>query len=713
MRTVSHVTQHRHSALENVLYFLVVLSNFHVRTAASLTRNGVGQLEPLYVEPSTLGDLQIGSFQGGADVVTNGIVQGPWSQAAPRVVTPNERQTRLWAVVANVATSGVPLMSLSATSAQPDVAVARLRWTTDSTHSKIMIGNVLKPLVVDVVYECHRSGSTAITMVYRFSDARVAPVEISFTKECGQRARAGLSLGTRGDRTDDVVRNGASLWSIATVLQRIIPPSQAYVDLFWALRASGGEDDTAAQSMAAPRVRVTPLSLHVNPAKELPIAESHRWQRRLQGLANRELSERRAGQWGLDDTQGVASNPASGKTQEPEVVRVHIIGALQDGGSLPAVSQIPNNVSPPGFRLNVQCLRMGAALVEVEVSPAPAYQPYRPTIISFVKQCGGVLSQGFDVSSRMLTAKFVEPDILRDGAPVDSTNEGFGGEVNNLAGTFSAYWRLADGSHGPPDASTVACEGNVVSAAISHSADPTPDQGTLSGRQDVKLQCVRSGTSWCTLKFGWQLYEGPSIKFRKQCGGIRKDVQIFSDLANTPAVFLQGQTDSVWGSEPQVTMPSEDDKTIFTIALDKMLAPGEKVLKMEPPRIHIFRPDVVEAWTGGELVDGGEVVKDSDGGDLEVQTKCKKTGTSRIEVTLPIKSIEPFKPLSFTFNKHCNVTPWHQMWMMALFPFLGLLCVAVCVTTVCMHDADKKFEMAGASRRGHREMRDVVGYGEA
>jgi hypothetical protein len=373
-------------------------------------------------------------------------------------------------------------------------------------------------------------------------------------------------------------------------------------------------------------------------------------------------------------------------------------------------------------------LENGAALIEVEVSAAPAYQPYHPTVLSFIKRCGGVLSQGFDVASHMLTTRFVAPDILRDGVPADSTSNGFAGDVNNLASSFSVYWRLADGSHGPPAASSVTCEGDVVSASLAQAPSPIAAQGILAGRQDVKFQCARSGDSWCTLRFAWQLYEGPSVRFRKFCGGIRNDVQVFSDMANTPAVFLQGRTDKVWGSSPEVTLPAEDEKTIFTIALDKMLVPGEKILKMAPPRIHIFRPDVVEAWTAGDLVNGGEVDKDSEAGlDLEVQTKCKKSGSSRIEVTLPIESIEPFKPLSFTFNKQCNVTPAHHMLVMALLSFLTLLCVSVCVMMVCMYDADKKYEMGGSvvkrgglgpsgnafSSRGHREMQNIAGYEEA
>jgi len=713
MRTVSHVTQHRHFALKNVLQIICVFSSIHVREVDGLSRIEAGQLEPLDVVPLALGDLQIGSFQGGADAVTNGIVQGPWSASAPKVIKADERQTRLWAVVANVATKGVPLATLSVTTAEPDIAVAHLRWTTDASHKKIVIGNVLKPLVVDVVYECRSAGSAGLTVVYRFLDARVAPVELSFTKECGQRARAGLSLGTTVEQPDDVVRNGVSKWAIATAQQRIIPPSQDYIDLFWALQASGGQDDTVSQSMAPPRVRVTPLSLHLEPGKELSVVESHRWHRRLDSLASKELSERHAGRWGLDNTQGVSSSSAGGgRGQSPEVARVHITGALQDGGTLPAASEIPNNVLPPGLRLNIECLTMGAALVEVEVSPAPAYQPYRPTMFSFIKRCGGFISHGFDVASHMLTTRFVAADILKDGVPSGSTNDGSAGDVSNVGDSFSAYWRLADARHGPPEASSVTCEGNVVSASLSRPSPPTSVDGVLAGRQDVELQCARSGNSWCTLRFAWLLYEGPSIRFRKFCGGIRKDVQVFSDMANTPAVFMQGQTDKVWGNDPEVTLPAEDDKTIFTIALDRMLAPGEKLLKMEPPRLHIFRPDVVEAWTSGDLVAGGEIDKDSDGGlDLEVQTKCKKTGTSRIEVTLPIKSIEPFKPLSFAFNKHCSVTTWHEMWVVALLSFFSMLCVAVCVTLVCVNDMDKKFEMHAG--KGGREMYDMGGYGEA
>lgn len=240
---------------------------------------------------------------------------------------------------------------------------------------------------------------------------------------------------------------------------------------------------------------------------------------------------------------------------------------------------------------------------------------------------------------------------------------------------------------------------------------PTPTRaagGILAGRQDMRFSCSRSGVSWCTLHFGWQLYEGPSLRLRKFCGGARNDVDVFSDMAGAPAVLLQGKENKAWGINPEVTLPADQDKTTFTISLDRALQPGEKILKVAPPQLRVFNPDVVEAIAVGELAGGGEVDKDKDGGsDLEVQTKCKKSGTSRIEVTLPISSFEPFKPLNFAFSKRCTVVSYYQQWWIAALITFGTLFALSCmIMMVCVYHFQGKLSEELAA--GHHEMHGMT-----
>jgi len=280
--------------------------------------------------------------------------------------------------------------------------------------------------------------------------------------------------------------------------------------------------------------------------------------------------------------------------------------------------------------------------------------------------------------------------------------------VGNLQSTFSVYWRLADRSRGPPDAMRITCDGGIVSSSLLRPVEPTRGAGgILAGRQDVRFSCSRSGVSWCNLHFAWKLYEGPSLRIRKFCGGMRKDVDVFSDMAGAPAVLLQGQEDRAWGINPEVTLPADQDKTTFSISLDRSLKPGEKILKVSPPQIRVYNPDVVEAIAVGELAGGGEVDGNKDGGsDLEVQTKCLKSGESRIEVTLPITSFEPFKPLNFAFTKRCTVISYYQQWwIVALMTFGSLFAVSCLIMTVCVYRFQGKLSDDLAS--GNHEMHGI------
>jgi hypothetical protein len=331
-------------------------------------------------------------------------------------------------------------------------------------------------------------------------------------------------------------------------------------------------------------------------------------------------------------------------------------------------------------------------------------------VLSFVKRCGGVVKEGFDVASHMLVPAFVMPDLIKDGAT--TSKNGFAGDVKNLQSTFSIYWRLADRSRGPPDTMRVTCDGGIVTSSLLQPPPPTRAAGgILAGRQDVRFSCSRSGVSWCTLHFAWKLYEGPSLRLRKFCGGNRNDVDVFSDMAGAPAVLLQGKENRAWGVNPEVTLPADQDKTIFTVSLDRTLMPGEQILKVAPPQLRVFNPDVVEAVAVGELAGGGQVDGDADGGsDLEVQTKCKKSGNSRIEVTLPISSFEPFKPLNFAFTKRCTVVAYYQQWWIAsLITFGTLFSFSCLIMLACVYRFQGKLsdDLGREPLRFGREMQGV------
>lgn len=655
---------------------------------------------------SPLSSFQVGSFEGGADAVVAGNVQSAWSPTSPTLVAPEESRTRLWALLANMAAPEVPLEEVSVVSADPSVATASLQWRSGGPRDgeQLAIGSMLRPLVTDIVYECRRSGSAGFILAYRFADPQLAPIELSITKECTQNPRIGLCLGTSTEDPDNVVHNGRSRWGTSTAIQRIIPAEQSRVDLYWMLRPS---TDTTSQLLSPPLAHVTALATGGVPNRVPRSADVRRWTRRLSARSAQEAKWHEQGAWGLlQEERG-----AGAAVHADEIVRVRFAGALQDGGTLPVESSLPAHVSPPTLGIDLQCLRLGVALVQVEVAPFPAYQPYRPATVAFLKECGGVIRGGFEVATHPLAMMRINTDVSNKADVVRSgLMEGQLQDVSNLKDTVEVYWRSFSSSpKGPPDSSTLTCSGGLLDAFV---APPlvtarSEESDDLTGRMALHFRCKQAGTSACTLKFGWKLFQGPSLKFHKVCGGVRSDVDITSNMPSARLVLLQGKDQAGWGLNPQVTLPAEEDKTTFTVSLDRALQPGEQVLSVAPPQIHVFRPEVLKAEIVGDLAQGGEVDSSVDGSaDIDVMLQCVKSGSSRVEVTLPIGSFEPFKPLSFAFTKKCTVIEyWQQWWFIAIVSFGGLFCLSATVMTVCVFNFQRK--LSDQFKGGARELSGV------
>merc|ERR1719265_2211382 len=339
----------------------------------------------------SLAGLQVGSFEGGADVVADGMVQPGWATDSPALIAESESRTRIWALVADSARD-LPVQSLSVASSDPSVAVASVRRQGASQPGATafrggMVGTAMQPLVADMSYTCYRAGAALLTVTLQFAIPGVAPVEFATQKECAACPRQGLNLGTAADQADDVMRDGTSLWTVSTATQRLIPFNTQQMDLFWALRPTGGSDDTASQLLAPLRAKVTALSTTGAAKGPTQVAEVRRWRRALLLQSGTEAKQRAQGMWGTEDQ----------KTDDT-LLRVHFRGELGHGGRLPTIpAGSPEPV--PSVSLQFECLHAGTALVEIEVATSPAYQPYRPAVVSFLKQCGGLYRQGFDVST--------------------------------------------------------------------------------------------------------------------------------------------------------------------------------------------------------------------------------------------------------------------------------------------------------------------------
>lgn len=659
-------------------------------------------------EHQILKRLQVGSFEGGADVVVNGFVQPGWCTNKPATIPAIETRTRLWALLSFDTSSSAgswqeaaQLHDLYVASSDPSVAVAHVarRGSDDALPLPSVIGSPMHPLVVDVVYECHRAGHALLTLSYRFADAKLTPVTLSFTKECVAHPRHGLSMGISTSNSNNVVNGGTTRWPTATALQRIIPSATNHLEFFWTLQSVEGADDSIAQLVAPPRATVTPFVTGRTSAGGPPPAEVQRWQRRLKQREIQELRFQRQGFWGLPEVAlGLGQMQPEPNHHSADIVRVVFSGSLADGGSLPATPVgLPENMpGRPVLNVDLECLHEGAALVEIEIAPFPAYQPYRPINIALVKQCGGNVHQGFDVATKEMTlmSDTVIPDLIKNGKVVGNF-----GTVGNLDDMAVVHWRLRSGGLGVPDASHLTCgphhhrhpgRGVVNAYLVPPTKEGTGDDGSITGRQEMHFNCSNAGIATCTLHFAWQLYDGPALHFRKVCGGVRGDLDIRSDVPGTPVVLLQGKQQSAWSLDPKVTLPADEERASFSISLDRALTPGEEPLVIDSPQVRVLRPDIVKASVVGDLAEGGQVDSAMGVATLEVEMECLETGTSRIEVSLPVHAAQ-YQPIDFAFEKRCVVLSfWQQGYVMAIATFALLFCVTATIMMVCVNHFQKE-----------------------
>jgi len=357
-----------------------------------------------------------------------------------------------------------------------------------------------------------------------------------------------------------------------------------------------------------------------------------------------------------------------------------------------------------------ECLRRGAALVQIEVRPFPAYQPYRPAVVSLIKECGGVVRQGFDVATRPFGVNGeispVSAMLVRNGVAVAHMPD-----VINSMSVVQVYWALRTRSLGPPDAARLECTGGIVNSSLPQAVILGIGDGLVSGRQEMHLPCAKAGAANCVLNLEWALYQGVAIPFRKICGGRREGVQVIADEVHDRSVLLQGtkpkraREDEGWDLNPLVSVSPEEDNTTFTISLARSLAPGEDALRLAPPQLSVFNPHVVRAYITGSLMRGGVVA--SRGAAVRVNFQCLRSGSSRVEVTLPVAGSAKFKPITFSFTKRCVVVHyWQQWWVTILLIFCLVFCCSCTfmLVIVMQHQAKLKQKVQGEENAEDAEL---------
>jgi hypothetical protein len=203
---------------------------------------------------------------------------------------------------------------------------------------------------------------------------------------------------------------------------------------------------------------------------------------------------------------------------------------------------LANNGSSLSFAVVFNCPRPGSFAVEIDLDLFPAYQPYRPVPITFVKVCGGAGKTGFHVG---VTADGAE--LIKDGVLVGSHPD-----IDNVADQSVLYVKyealsIADVDQSPR--ATVKCLDVDGEAVLDLNVKATPETLTF------EYECLRAGTAVCELTFSLTMWQVPApLKWTKECGGLRKDIVAVSSLESYPVAYANGAVHPEWS----VTMPWDE-----------------------------------------------------------------------------------------------------------------------------------------------------------
>jgi len=460
------------------------------------------------VTRTNLPSLKVGTFDGESNVVSAGLVTDEW-KTAETLILGFQYKVHFYVEaeesdVADVAVSGVSV----STNETWQAATAELS------------GDVPGKADIWVEFSCEQVGQAQVSVTLNLAEPFLSPTW-TFRKNCRSDAHPGLQVGTYSGGSD-VVKQGATVWPATHVVHY----ETFVLPLFLSLTA----DPTA--QLLAPEVTVTAVN-SVEEARALVkratlLHAAGRWSRafrrtpELVGVKQRVLAA------------SDAAAAAHAEDSAPAVVSLQ--GQLAAGGLL------QNNGTSPSFAVVFACPRPGSFAVEIDIDLFPAYQPYRPVPISFVKVCGGAGKPGFNVG---LTDGGAE--LIKDGALVGSHPD-----IANVADQNTLYVKyeplsIADVDQSPK--ATVKCLDVEGEAVVDLEVKATPDTLTF------EYECLRIGTAVCELTFSLTMWQAPApLKWTKVCGGLRKDIVAVSNLESFPVAFANGAVHPDWA----VTMPWDE-----------------------------------------------------------------------------------------------------------------------------------------------------------
>lgn len=595
------------------------------------------------VTRTNLPSLQVGRWPGEQDIVAEGLVTPTWDPSTPAVfeVPAYQFRCRFNAEATAVDFAPVSLESVTAVANTSDLEV--------TAHPN---GTLPGELEVWIHFTCLASAAAKVDVTLNLGAPFLSPTW-SFTKLCRQDPHLGLNVvALPGSQA--VVAKGAPLWLPSHVVPYGAFELQLYVSV----------DREPSAILTPPQVTVAAVA---------SAAEAH-------ALVKAQQDRQAAGRWArtvpvetslLDvGAAGLATalrslgssatlRRASGGAARPADL-VEVTGALLQGGVL------ENNGTAADLALRFHCPHPGSFAVEVALELFPAYQPYHPVAVQFVKVCGGATRTGFHVGTGADAQS-----LVADGKVV-----GTGPSVDNL--TPKSVFAVAYQPLGPYDLDQspdveISCQSVLGETIVSLAVSATHDQLA------VEYSCNQPGLALCEMQFGFTMWQRPApVKWSKECFGPRRDVMVTTELESAPLAVQDGAVVAEWA----LALPWDDDtlRLYINASADLMVS---SVSAREAGDWATLKSEIM-TWTAtasgkpaGDpfLVSKAPVL-------LELRANCSADGSRDVAVVVDLGL---FDSLKIPLRKTCRMPRWYEDgWTLAGAVFAGVVVVAVPVTGVVL-----------------------------
>lgn len=631
-------------------------------------------LVPLRAAPEPLLGLNVGTQPGLSDVVLNGLVQIDYQGGSAAEVAAQDTTSHFFISLDNAVVGGLQTA---------DVADVRVK----SSNTSVVTARLLRPLrrpggrrslsllangragECVVSYDCSAMGSSAVRIELLLKDPNALSPVILLEKTCKGTNLPGLSVGT-DSTSSDAALDGQSKWTRRT--SPIVPFDRSELSLFVRMNSP----DHGNQKFDPPTIKITPTSWGLDYIDDPPVESASQ-------QAHRDTNPK-AGEYSDHPPLVLHKNANVGAHN---VVSAYFISMWDKGGAL-AFDK------PEEIELKFECLNPGTALVELVLTPSPAYEPYRPVSVFMQKICGGTVKRGLTVGSTAGGDDLVSDGVLRKSmADV--------GGLTHASHFFVGYFPFGDNDpqqtlkpklrcvpdKGPKDGE-VAVDAKLVEAGAFQT-------------YDVLYSCGMAGISVCTLDLGLQFYRDLGLTWKKVCGGSRPDILIESDLQTFATVFAAGKAEGPWAtSNPEVELPVEEENATFTVRVNT--TNEAEPITLDKPVVEVSDPSVLEVnLVGSQSFLSRVLAQKADRASVLAQHKCIGNGEVTVNMKFPLAGHYPkpitvlaqdarahskgqadpvlFTPATFSYRKRCGVFHMEAMYVMIAVVGTMFLASAACM----------------------------------